>query len=100
VRVAESEEQEGVVVLFRPAPEGNGLRGVFAGWSFAMSPRRFHLDAVGAFVWQRLDGDTTVAEIADAVREEFGGDKIDERLGLFIRALRTQGMVAYPGWDE
>jgi len=52
-------------------------------------PFKVHLDDVGAFVWQRCDGETRVAEIADGLRQEFGErvEPAEDRLVQFLTNL-------------
>jgi hypothetical protein len=102
VRLASWQEKDGRVVLERPRPSG---RGVGAWWdrvSHALSARRIRLDAVGSFAWKRLDGRSSVAQVARELRQEFGDDvePAEERLGLLVRQLRGEGFLAYPGWDR
>jgi hypothetical protein len=56
---------------------------------------RVKLDALGSFVWKQCDGKTTVAEIADRMREEFGGSlgSVEERVGRFLTVLRKSDLV-------
>jgi len=102
IRLAEWEEAGGRVVLVRPAPTSKRLRRILDTLTFWMSVRRIRLDEVGSFSWVRLDGRHSVREVAAALREEFGeaAEPAEERLGVFVRTLRHQGMLAYPGWDE
>ena len=101
VRRAEWRDDGGRVVVDRPGPQGRGLRrlgGLLSSW---MSPRQLRLDDRGSFVWHRLDGRRTVGEIAAELQREHPDDEaVPERVGLFVRALRDQGLVAYPGWDD
>jgi hypothetical protein len=54
-----------------------------------------HLDEVGSFVWQRCDGQATVAEIAQAMEQRFGARVAPalERLALFLRQLEGGRMI-------
>jgi hypothetical protein len=56
------------------------------------------LDDIGTFVWDRLDGDTTVGEIADAARDHFGEriEPVYERLRLFLQELETGKFIRIP----
>lgn len=67
-----------------------------------MSVPRVKLDELGSFCWSRLDGERTVEQIAADVRAAFGeaAEPVEERLGTFVRMLRDQEFVGYPGWDE
>jgi hypothetical protein len=101
VRLAAWEESGGRVTVTRPRPAQGGLRGLGELISYWMSVRRIRLDEVGSFCWKLLDGRRTVGEVAAALRERFGEavEPAEERAGQFIRVLRYQGMLAYPGWD-
>jgi hypothetical protein len=101
VRSAEWEEIDGRVVIERPRPLAPGLRAPLQWLGFLMSTRRIKLDALGSYAWARLDGAHSVAELAEAMRREFGAEvePAEERLGTLIRQLRSQDMVIYPGWD-
>lgn len=102
MRCAEWREVDGRVVIERPRPVGHGLRSAVDWLSFWMSTRRIRLDVRGSYVWTRLDGGRSVRQLADQMRAEFGAEiePAEERLGLLIRQLRSQELVAYPGWDE
>jgi len=53
------------------------------------------LDDYGSFVWKACDGNATVLEISERLRERYG-EKVEpvyERVGLFIRQLWKQGFV-------
>ena len=100
VRTAAWERRDGVVVVTRPRPGSRGLRRVRDQLAYWWSPRTVRLDAMGSFVWLRLDGRTTVGEIAEAMAADFELEQLSERVGLFVRGLRQHGLVAYPGWDE
>lgn len=69
---------------------------------YGLSPRRIRLDEVGSFAWLHLDGEQTVQEIADRMTEAFGDrvHPVEERLGQLVWALRREGLVGYPGWDD
>jgi len=102
VRLAEWQEQDGRVVVSRPRPTSRGLRGFADLISYWLSVPRIRLDEVGSATWLLLDGRRTVDEVAELVRERFGDavEPAEERIGTFVRTLRYQGFLAYPGWDE
>ena len=100
-RVAEWEETDGTLVLLRPEPSSAGLRGVLDRFFHKMSASRIRLDEVGAFVWLNFDGERTVGEVGELMREEFGEkvEPVEERLGHFVWVMRKEGFLMYPEWD-
>ena len=52
-------------------------------------PFKVRLDDVGTFVWQKCDGETPVAEIAEGLRDEFGEriEPAEDRLVQFLTNL-------------
>ena len=54
-----------------------------------------HLDGLGSFVWQRLDGQTSVGELAAEVENTFGerAHPIYERLDKFLRILHSYKFI-------
>jgi len=101
VRRAEWETAGESVVVVRPRPAAGGVRAPLEWMAFLLAPARLRLDALGSFVWDRLDGKRSVGEIAGEVRERFGesAEPVESRLGEFIRGLRREELVAFPGWD-
>ncbi len=102
IRIADSEEVKGRMVVIRPLPERSGFKGTVDKFLYLMSARRVRLDDRGAFVWELLDGDHTVGEIARQAREKFGEhvEPAEERVGKLVAVLRREGLVAYPGIDD
>lgn len=101
-RVPWLEREDGRVVIDRPRPPIDGLRGLIrrAGWMLA--PRRIRLDEIGSFAWRRLDGATKVRALAGVMRDAFpdGCDQLEERLGDYLRAMRRLRLISFPEWDE
>ena len=102
VRIARWEARGDRVEVVRPLPRGWGPRSLVYRLSFHLSVKRVRLDELSSFAWHRLDGARTVAEVAGELRAEFGesAEPAEERLGKFVRMLRQEGMLGYPGWDE
>ena len=96
------ERDDGKVVIDRPRPPIDGLRGLFrrAGWM--MAPRRVRLDEIGSFAWRRLDGATKVRALAGVMRDAFPDscDQLEERLGDYLRAMRRLRLISFREWDE
>jgi hypothetical protein len=101
-RVAEWQElDDGRVVIKRPKPSASGWAAVKEWLAYWLSTPRLRLDQTGSFTWSRMDGATTVGEIAEAIRRELGdSSQTEERLGVFIRYLHNEGMIRYSGLTE
>lgn len=102
VRAAEWEPQpDGRVVIHRPLPTTKGLRYFVDRLLFEMSTRRIRLDGVGSVAWREIDGTRSVADLADALRAEFGEDvePAEERVCKLVQMLHSQSLLTYPGID-
>jgi hypothetical protein len=57
---------------------------------------RVKLDTLGSFAWKQCDGKTTVAEIADRMKKEFGesAEPVDERVPAFVLKLTKTDLLA------
>ena len=102
VRAAEWREVDGRVVVERPRPRRSWLRAPLERLGLLLTARRINLDDKGSFVWKRLDGSHTVAELATELRARFGEsvEPAEHRLGALVRQLRQGGLVGYRDWDE
>jgi hypothetical protein len=75
---------------------GRGRLGRAVDRLFHPRPLKLRLDGVGTSIWRRCDGSTTVAEIAKAMREEFGEkiEPVEERLVTFLTRLTRERYVS------
>lgn len=68
---------------------------------FFHRPRVSHiaLDAMGSFIFRHIDGQRTVGQLAELVREEFGQDAepLYDRLVQYMRILQNNGFIYYVG---
>ncbi len=64
-----------------------------------LRPYRVHLDAVGSFVWLRLDGNTRVDAIGAELAEAFGDEvaPVEERVPQFLHQLAQSRLIALEG---
>lgn len=101
-RVPWIEREDGRVVIDRPRPPVDGLRGLLQCVSWMLAPRRIRLDEIGSFAWRRLDGATKVRALAAAIRDAFPDscDQLEERLGAHVRAMRRLKLISFPELDE
>lgn len=102
VRLARWEERGDRVVLLRPQPRGRTPRVLLDRFLHLLAAHRLRLDEIGSASWLLLDGKRSVAEVAEMLRQRFGGrvEPAEERVGHLVRVLRREGFVAYPGWDD
>lgn len=86
---------DGRVVLERPQPVTTGLRGAWDHLRWLMATPRIRLDDLGSEIWQRIDGEASLAEIAHAIAEAFPdrAEEMDQRLTIFAVALEHQGLI-------
>ena len=54
-----------------------------------------HLDELGSFIWQRIDGVYTVGELAGPVKEQFGeaAEPLYPRIARYFQVLESYGFV-------
>ena len=68
---------------------------------FFHRPRVSHiaLDAMGSFIFRHIDGQRTVGQLAELVREEFGqeAEPLYDRLVQYMRILQNNGFIYYAG---
>lgn len=102
VRLADWEEHADAVVLIRPRPRAPWYLLPLEWLRHLLAVRRIRLDATGSAVWRACDGRRTVADVAPAVRETFGVDAepVEQRVGLLVRRLRREGLLAYRDYDD
>lgn len=98
VAAAKSEEHDGRVIVVRPKPARRGLRTPIDWLIYLMAARRLRLDELGSFCWRQMDGRRTAADIAMALRSEFGDavEPAEERLGQFFRSMQREELVTFP----
>ena len=93
-RMVEAEPEGERFILLRPRFQ----RGPLGRWLQPLLKRPFfrvHLDEVGSFIWGRCDGETTLAELAEALEAQFG-DRVapaTDRLLVFVSELRRGGLI-------
>lgn len=78
------------------------MKGLLRKISALTGVKRLRLDDLGAFVWRRLDGEASAAEIARELETEKGGEaeEAEERVERFLILLRREGLVGFPGVDD
>lgn len=55
-----------------------------------------NMDKIGSIVWQNCDGQKTVADILEILKEKFPNQKnIDQRLFLFIQQMGSLNYIDY-----
>ncbi len=55
-----------------------------------------NMDELGSAVWKRCDGNTSVADILEALKKEFDDtENLDQRLFLFLQQMRQLRYLYY-----
>ena len=56
---------------------------------------RVKLDTFGSFVWKACDGSSTVEDLGEHMRREFGesAEPVFERIGTFLRKLEREEFI-------
>jgi hypothetical protein len=101
-RMAEWEEHEDYILVVRPIPKGKGFGRLVNRLLYEMSSKRIKLDEVGSVAWLHMDGQKTVGDIADVLRDRFGEaiEPAEERLGQLVWVMRREWLVEYSGIDD
>lgn len=60
---------------------------------------QIHLDEMGSFLWQLIDGETDLLKMGEGVREKFGetAEPLYERLAKYFQILDSYGFIR---WKE
>ncbi|RME01591.1 MAG: PqqD family protein [Calditrichaeota bacterium] len=88
--------EEGHVKLLVPK-YGKSSFGVWLAKQLQKPYMYIKLDAIGSAVWKACDGHSTVYEIAQKLKAEFGDDiePIYDRLGQFFRELERSKFIKW-----
>ncbi len=92
------EDDEGRCVLLRP----KHMTGVLARLLQSKLPKKYsriRLDDIGTTVWNLVDGELTVGQIADLAHEQLG-DRVEpryERVSQFVHNLHGNGLITLSG---
>lgn len=83
---------DGIVTVLEP--QDHAIQRFFRGRLHAKIPeyKRITLDSYGSFVFRRIDGQTAVREIGEALRAQYG-DQVEplyDRLSLFLSQAESQ----------
>ncbi len=84
---------EGIVTL---AQENTGFMNRIAQKLFKRPKISYiHLDELGSFIWQLIDGKTTISDMGEPVKEKFGekAEPLYPRLAKYISILESYGFV-------
>lgn len=71
---------------------------------FFHTPRisRVDLDEYGSFLWRQMDGERTVGQLAELMKERFGGEAepLYDRLVRYMQILRNNRLILMRGRDR
>lgn len=88
-----AEEEDGKLMALVPVPR---KRGFFGRFQAPVSTRKIRLDEVGAFVIGQINGQRTVAEIADVFVSHYRVTRREAELSLgdFLKSLAQRNIIA------
>lgn len=90
---SETDDETGQTILLKPR-YGQGRLGRLLTRRLAKPWVRIHLDELGTWVWQRLDGERSLAMLAVEMRTAFPDEtKPERRLLMFVRQLVGTGLM-------
>lgn len=95
-----SQDEKGIVTIHMVH------RGFYAAIAqkFFHTPRvsRIALDEYGSFLWQQIDGEKTVGQLALAMKEQFGekAEPLYDRLVKYMQILRNNKFILFRGKDR
>ncbi len=94
VRVCEYEIEDGLTVVHYVDPNPPKI----IKWFFkklAQKPQKIDLDEIGSYVWENCDGNNSVAEISNKLREKFGEkvEPAEERVTQFIHQMNGTQLI-------
>lgn len=88
-------DKNGIVTL---SIENKGIANKIA-QKFFKKPKisYIHLDDMGSFVWPIIDGEKSITDIAQSVKEHFGdkAEPLYERLAKYFEILKSYGFVYF-----
>ncbi len=61
-----------------------------------------HLDKMGSFIWQQIDGNLSIKEIGVVVEKEFGkeANPLYERLAKYFQIINSYGFVSWINFEK
>ena len=90
-------EGDGEVTLVLDNSPGNRFEELVYRIFRTPSEKTMDLDDVGSTVWMEIDGEKTMEEIAEGLRNEYGErvEPVDETLAVFLAELRERGVLRF-----
>ena len=88
--------EDGLVTILAPREAGKIMK-VLLGGRAKRKVTKWALDDIGSAAWNLCDGEKTVGQIGEIMREDFG-EKIEpcfDRLGLFFGQLEGARYIEY-----
>lgn len=91
-------EEEGRIVLLKPKLKNS----FFAKHLLPCLKNPYYkirLDSIGSFIWEKCDGSSTVKELAEDLKSNFGNnvEPLYNRLSLFLQSLEKNRFIFYKG---
>ena len=96
--VGDEIDENGNIIVLRP----KFVHGPLAWWLQHRLKRpyfRVHLDKIGSYVWNLIDGNNTINDIAKQLEQKFGKEVFPakKRVELFMKQLKSGDMIEF--WE-
>lgn len=74
------------------------LREEFDDWAVLFDPdsgNAYGLDPTGVFIWKKIDGNNTVADIVSSIKSDFDdvSDDVENEVESFLQELEEKGYI-------
>jgi hypothetical protein len=91
-------KEDGTVFVKKPKLKSQFLLRIIRRFGYG-THYSVHLDDFGSHVWVLCDGNHSVMDIANSLKDTFGDsiEPVYERLGAFVRTLAQQRLIEYKG---
>ena len=92
-KISFTEDEDGIITL---AVENTGVMNRIAQKLFKKPKVSYiHLDELGSFIWKLIDGKTTISDMGNPVKEQFGeqAEPLYPRLAKYISILESYEFI-------
>ncbi len=94
------ESNDGLITILKPKFK-NKILAKYLLPRLKSSNFKVNLDEFGSFVWNQCNGNNTIEQIGNLLKEKFEGDiePVYDRLAVFIQSLARYKFIEYKNYD-